>query len=241
MKKKTGTGLRIAAFALLALLPFGLITVIGESCENPYNGAFTAALEDKYERLSSGEGGRLILIGGSSLPFGVRSDVLEEQLGMPVVNLGTYAALGTKAMCEIALACVKPGDVLILAPELSPQTYSLYFNAEYMWEAVSEKREIIGAFSRDERRSMRAAYLPFLIGKIKNSGSGSSFDGSVYARSSFNEYGDIFIDRPVNVMAGGADASSPVSLDGLDGETFTAYTYFDTNDLIFLSEYLKST
>ena len=223
MKKNGKNILRCLIFLLAILLPFGAIIAIGENVDDPYEQSFSAALADKYDRLCAGNGGRIIFVGGSSLPFGLRSDIIADRLGYEVADLGVYAALGTKAMCEIALDCVKSGDIIVLAPELDSQTYSLYFNAEYMWQAVSGAKHIIGTFSFDERLLMYKSYLPFLIGKIRDSGSTADVPLSVYSRSAFNEYGDIAVDRPCNIMAGGVDSSSEIALDGLINEEFIGF------------------
>ena len=54
----------------------------------PDNSLF--ASYDKHQRLSSITEPKIILVGGSNLPFGVKSKMLEDSLGMPVVGMNTY-------------------------------------------------------------------------------------------------------------------------------------------------------
>jgi hypothetical protein len=115
----------MALYLLLALLPFGIFALVGESANNNYHNAFHAALVDKYHRLTEVQGQKLIFVGGSSLPFGLRCDLIEQELGYTAVNFGMYASLGTRVMTELSLDGVKREDVVVLAPELNPQAYSV--------------------------------------------------------------------------------------------------------------------
>ena len=54
-----------------------------------------------------------------------KRELMEEMIGMPVVNFGLYATLGTKLMLDLSLGAIKKGDVVVIAPETDPQTYSL--------------------------------------------------------------------------------------------------------------------
>lgn len=205
---------------IAALIPFGAFVTVGECVDNNYENVFTAALADKYERLININEQKIVFVGGSSLPFALKCDLIERELGIKAVDLGVYASLGTKAMMEISLANLNPGDVVILAPELSAQTYSLYFNADVMWQAINFKREIIKTLSFDEKVDMAYNYFDFLYNKIRLSGEEGVSADELYSRTSFNEYGDLSYPRKGNIMAGGYDKSQLVSLDIGDGDFF---------------------
>ena len=215
----------ISVLSLLAAAVIGCaaFVIAGESVGNIYDADFTASLVDKYDRINTGEVGRIIFIGGSSLPFGIRSDVIEQKLGKEVTDFGVYAALGTRMMCEIALECANSGDVLVLAPELTSQTYSLYFSAPNTWQALCGRREIIRCLSADEKWKMAAAYFPFLASKLRSGNSYTGMGNSIYSRSSFNEWGDICVERPRNVMPRKYVPDQPVRFEGLESEEFFDY------------------
>ncbi|MBO4872885.1 MAG: hypothetical protein J5496_05680 [Lachnospiraceae bacterium] len=206
-------------FLLLLCLPFGIFAAATRVGENPYHNSFTASLVDKYERLSTLSGSRLILVGGSSLPFGIDSARLEKALGLPVVNFGVYAALGTKVMTEITLPEIHAGDVVILAPELDPQTYSDYFNPDILWEAACEKPSLLRGLTLTEKEEMAFRWFKFALERKRLEGE-TVPDGILYARSSFNTYGDIDFPRTENIVAGGYDASQPVRMESLMNESF---------------------
>ena len=216
--------LRLLLLYLIALLfPFALFFAAAGASGNVYSESFTAALADKYDLLNGTEGQKLVLIGGSSLPFGIRGDLMEEHLRVHSVDMGVYAALGTKVMLEISLDGISAGDVVVLAPELSAQTYSSYFNAEIFWEAAYERPEMISKLDWEEKSEMLLRYFAFSAERILHRNDAKTGTGSLYARSSFDENGDLAYPHSGNVMAGGWDVSQPISLDGLLTEDF-----FDT-------------
>ena len=74
------------------LLPFLVIGGVVFALPSQYDKTFLGALRDKYERLTSLEEPKIVIIGGSSAAFGLDSAVIEEHTGMPVVNFGLYAS-----------------------------------------------------------------------------------------------------------------------------------------------------
>ena len=126
MKKRV---IKLLCFILILLLPFVVLFMTTELIENQYRHTFVAELEDKCDLLEETEGKKIIFVGGSSLPFGLRSDLIEQEInGYSVVNFGLYATLGTKVMMDLSKINIGRGDIVVLAPELNEQTYSLYFN-----------------------------------------------------------------------------------------------------------------
>ena len=210
----------IALYLLLALLPFGVFAAAAERAPNVYHNAFHAALVDKYHRLTETKGQKIIFVGGSSLPFGLRCDLIERELGYAPVDLGVYASLGTRVMTELSLDGVAREDLVVLAPELNAQTYSEYFNAEVLWEALNEDRRMLRSLSRDEKTAMAYNYFGFLWNKWSLRNAEGAAEGELYARSSFNEYGDLSFPREGNVMPDGYDKSQPVTLSDLYDEAF---------------------
>lgn len=179
-----------------------------------YDGTYLAGLQDKTFRLKSTEGRKIVLVGGSGAAFDVRSDLLEEQLpGYSVVNYGLYAGLGTTVMLELSEPYIREGDLVIFLPEQNGQTLSSYFDAESLWQASDGVFPPLTRLDSDERGKMLGAFGRFAAAKARLffSGGKPSGDG-VYARSSFNGYGDIACSgRDRNRMAEGYDPVTPVS------------------------------
>ncbi len=197
---------------LCILIPFALIASLGFFIPSQFDRTFLGELKYKVDRLYSIDEPKIVVIGGSSVPFGVDSVLLEEAVGMPVVNFGLYATLGTKMMLDLSLDAIKEGDVVVIAPETDPQTYSLYFNAEAAWQACDSDFSILLKMSSDDYSAMFGGYWKYASQKLKYALGSEHLDPSgIYNRASFNEYGDISYSRPYNVMMLGYDTNTPVS------------------------------
>lgn len=75
--------------------------------------------KDAISRATPGR--RVIIAGGSGALFGIRAAQLEHALGVPVINMATYAGLGLPYLLHRLQAQARPGDVIVLSLE-----YELY-------------------------------------------------------------------------------------------------------------------
>ena len=129
-------------YLLLFLTLPALCLVCGFLLPPRYEETFMGELKEKVRLLDETPSPRLILVGGSGAAFGVDSCLLEEALpDYHVVNFGMYAALGTSAMLDLSKSRVREGDLVILLPEESPQTFSDFFDPDILWQGLD------GAFS----------------------------------------------------------------------------------------------
>lgn len=187
---------------LIIALPF--CAVVGFAVLSPpqYNSAFVGALDEKYDRLCEIEEPKIVIIGGSSAAFGIDSELIEKYTGMPVVNFGLYAALGTKLMLDLSRDGINEGDVVIIAPELDAQTLSLYFNSETTLQAFDGNFSMMGAVREENFFSLLGGMWSFSLEKLSYMKSGEQPNPEgVYNSKNFNEYGDIVWQRDENVMS----------------------------------------
>ncbi|MBP5230963.1 MAG: hypothetical protein ILO68_04465 [Clostridia bacterium] len=211
---------RLLLYAAALLIPFALFFGAAASSGNVFSNSFTASLADKYDLLRKTEGQKIVLIGGSSLPFGIRGDLLEEHLHISSVDMGVYAALGTEVMLDLCADGISAGDIVVLAPELSTQTYSSYFNPDVLWEAAYENPGMLLDLPLSLQEDMLYHYFPFSVERILHASDEKTDSGSLYARTSFDERGDLSFPHTGNQMPGGWDPSQPITLDGLLTEDF---------------------
>lgn len=212
MKKKI---IKFICFIFILIIPFAVFFAVTELIENQYRNTFVAELEDKCERLSDTEGKKIIFVGGSSLPFGLRSDLIEQEIeGYSVVNFGLYATLGTKVMMDLSKMNIGKGDIVVLAPELNEQTYSLYFNPVALEEALDGYSSKYRYLSTQDNLSLFYNYYKFAFKKLEYSAKNSAPDPiGIYRHDSFNEYGDISAERANNIMVNGVDTNMNVYTD----------------------------
>ncbi len=193
---------------LCVLLPFAAVVSAVLLIPAQFDKTFLGALSAKVERLYSVEEPKLIVIGGSSVPFGVDTKLLEDLIGMPCVNFGLYATLGTKVMLDLSRDAIGEGDIIVIAPETDAQTYSLYFNAESAWQACDSDLSLLTKIGSDNYSDMLGGFWKYAAQKVKYFSADEHLDPSgVYNAASFDEYGDIVYPREYNVMALGYDSS----------------------------------
>ncbi|MGF1478094.1 MAG: hypothetical protein ACFB4I_01200 [Cyanophyceae cyanobacterium] len=60
---------------------------------------------------------RLLITGGSGAHYTLDSELIEQQLGIPVINLGIDGPVGLNVILPSVLDQVRPGDVVLLIPE----------------------------------------------------------------------------------------------------------------------------
>ena len=177
-----------------------------------YESTFVGALDEKVERLASIEEDKVVVIGGSSVAFGLDSALMEEHLGMPVVNFGLYAAIGTKAMLDLALPHIKEGDIVILAPETDAQTLSLYFSGKNMWQAIDGDLSLFFSLKGENQKEMLGALYGYATDKISVLRSDPLDPEGIYNSKNFNKHGDVIPGlRAQNVMPLYYDANTVIS------------------------------
>lgn len=231
--KKTKTIL-VAVLLILAILSVLLLPALAAILTPPvYSSTFVGVLDEKVERLSSIEGKKVVVIGGSSVAFGLDSALMEEYLGMPVVNFGLYAAIGTKAMLDLSLPHIGEGDIVVLAPETDPQTLSLYFNGENMWKAIDDAPSLFFDLRGDSKKEMLGSLYAHAADKLSVLLSDPLDPPGVYNSKSFNAYGDVSYPRERNVMTLYYDPNTPIEpTPSIVSEDFIAYV----NEYIALCE-----
>lgn len=206
------------------LLPFFVICASAFGLPAYFKSTFLGELSEKYDRLRTVDEPKITVVGGSSAAFGLDSEMLERCLGRKAVNFGLYANLGTKLMMDLSRENVREGDIIVLAPELNAETYSLRFNAETAARAIDGSPEMLKRIAPEDRASLVGAIWGLGGKKLGYALTGERPENSgAYRKENFNEFGDNVFDRPYNVMSGYGNA---VTLDfaGIpEFEEFIAY------------------
>lgn len=171
---------------------------------------------DKQALLEGPGTDRVLFAGGSNVAFGVDSFGVEKLAGRYTINLGLHANLGLRYMLQEVLSGARKGDLVVLVPEyehffgdvangdvtglqlLQDNPSALRF-FESFGQALNLARNI-GSYNLEKMRNLLA--LGRLVSTIRHRGATkqveNSFATGVYARSSFNERGDMVrhLDQP---------------------------------------------
>lgn len=222
MKFRNALRASLLCFFVIFMLcfPFFGVYLIEREIPSQYGDTYYGELSALYARLENTKGKKIVVLGNSSVAFGVDSALAEELLhaaglDYSVCNFGLYGALGTKFMCELACNQIDEGDVVLFAPELEQQILSTYFSPEDAWYALDGDKSMCRAFSKETKKTLAAGYFSYAAKKYSLYQKGEKVEGSgVYTRSSFDERGDLKnYDRPYNVMPDGVDENNPVRFD----------------------------
>ena len=76
-----------------------------------------ATIADKMHLLDSVPSPRLIMMSGSSMAFGVDSDLLSRELEIPVANASLHFKLGSRFMMNQLKSSVRKGDIVLITLE----------------------------------------------------------------------------------------------------------------------------
>ena len=205
---------RIVATALAVILAEQVFFLIcGFGLPVQFGDTFMGELKSKYERLKETSGKRIVLVGGSGVAFDCDSALMDDFFpSYEIVNFGMYAGLGTKAVMDLSENYIHEGDIVILSPEQSEQTFSDYFNGEYMWQAADGAFGMLRDLKSENFEAMLGNFPRFALEKLNYVIKGQKPQtDSIYQKKSFNTYGDIELDTcRENILPNGYDVNQKV-------------------------------
>ena len=205
---------RIVATALAVILAEQVFFLIcGFGLPVQFGDTFMGELKSKYERLKETSGKRIVLVGGSGVAFDCDSALMDDFFpSYEIVNFGMYAGLGTKAVMDLSENYIHEGDIVILSPEQSEQTFSDYFNGEYMWQAADGAFGMLRDLKSENFEAMLGNFPRFALKKLNYVMKGQKPQtDSIYQKKSFNTYGDIELDTcRENILPNGYDVNQKV-------------------------------
>ena len=205
---------RIVATALAVILAEQVFFLIcGFGLPVQFGDTFMGELKSKYERLKETSGKRIVLVGGSGVAFDCDSALMDDFFpSYEIVNFGMYAGLGTKAVMDLSENYIHEGDIVILSPEQSEQTFSDYFDGEYMWQAADGAFGMLRDLKSENFEAMLGNFPRFALEKLNYVMKGQKPQtDSIYQKKSFNTYGDIELDTcRENILPNGYDVNQKV-------------------------------
>lgn len=202
---ETALAVILAEQVFFLICGFGLPVQFGDT--------FMGELKSKYERLKETSGKRIVLVGGSGVAFDCDSALMDDFFpSYEIVNFGMYAGLGTKAVMDLSENYIHEGDIVIFSPEQSEQTFSDYFNGEYMWQAADGAFGMLRDLKSENFEAMLGNFPRFALEKLNYVMKGQKPQtDSIYQKKSFNTYGDIELDTcRENILPNGYDVNQKV-------------------------------
>ena len=150
----------------------------------------------KSELLRTVPSPRIIIVGGSNVAFGIDSEMMEQELGIPVINDGLHVALGIAPLNEIKHD-LRSGDIVIISLEYynftdEPSFYGqpqyladwVEFSPERIWYLHEPFKQMPSIFTMMLERKVNRQLNYYLYGFSYEAGR------NFYSGDLFNEHGD---------------------------------------------------
>jgi hypothetical protein len=164
---------------------------------------YLAAVLEKDRLIRTTPSPKIVLVGGSNLAFGIDSRMMEDSLGIRIVNMGLYAQLGLRYMLAQVKPYIRRGDVVIIVPEYD-QFYGKFsegdntLNTALLYAPSDRIPDFIKSYSVVDvvlRPRVENARRSFLEATADVFGVKDKYfppdTNPVYNRHSFNRYGDV--------------------------------------------------
>lgn len=191
----------IHSLAFSGSVNFTNMRVIG-SFPRAFDYDYDSSLVDKYMRLHTTEGKRIILVGGSNLAFGINSAMIEEQFtGYTVINMGVSVHYGMRPLFDLLRANAHEGDIIIFCPEYDYAAYAAReTEAVTNWLYLESNYDILKDLNLQSNPVLLERFGTYLYMKGEYLPGKKISTNPVYARSAFDQYGDLIAHRnPGNV------------------------------------------
>jgi len=167
---------------------------------------YLAVVGKKVALIESSAPPRIVFVGGSNLAFGLDSRVVEETLGLKVVNMGMGFNMGLRFMLDLVQPHLGAGDIVVLVPE-----YNLFYGLLDGDERLIDVLELYPPgveHIRSQRQMINLVenlpeHARFKLARMLQTIGRSTPDDCVYCPRAFNEYGDnvAHLDRPSKDVA----------------------------------------
>lgn len=189
LKKLIGKLLLI--FCFIILLGAGCILFFFKNVAPQYSYAYSAVIWDKIERLKSINEPKIVLLGDSNVAFGFDSKLLEQETGMPVVNMGLQNGFGNAFLENLSKINVNEGDIYIICHD-SFSDDGLFVDPSLVWITFENRTALYSLLTKEQLKQLPKAfpyYFRNALGLWIN-GQGNRDSGDAYSSLEFNEYGD---------------------------------------------------
>ena len=144
---------------------------------------YMSVICDKFDRLMSIDEPKIIILGGSNCAFGIDQDMIEEETGYKVVNMGLHAGFGHAFYTELAKRNINKGDIVLLAYEynwVEPTAFT-EIGADLVMSGIDDNIYMYRYVSKEQIPSL-IGYLPTYASEKRQA---QEADG-IYSREAFD-------------------------------------------------------
>lgn len=211
MKKRFFVRLICFFLALLAI-PVGYFAAV-QSLPAMFRGSLMGSVYVKQQLVQDTPGERILVVGGSSVPYSIRCEQVAEAAGMPCIALGATAYLGLEYYLALIDDELHPGDIVILAPEFAMLQNAVSYATT--WMAVENSPSLLAALPVSYWPGMVSSYYTYSRQKLdllRQKGAPTTTAQEQYAAFGFGPWGDIVTERE-SILESGYDKNNILTLD----------------------------
>lgn len=201
----------ICFFLALLVVPMGYFLAI-QSLPAMFRGSLMGSIYVKQQLVEQTPGPRMLVIGGSSVPYSIECETVSEQIGMPCIAMGATAYLGIEYYLNLVDDFLHEGDVVVLAPEFAMLQNSVSYSTT--WMAVENAPKLLKSLPLSYIPGMVSSYHTYAKQKIalwKEKGTPAMTQEEQYAAAGFGPWGDITFHRE-QLLESGYDKNNTLSL-----------------------------
>ena len=182
-------GFAVVLVGVLALVHAMAVRLGGEN--------FQHAIFDKHAALSENdleERGRIILIGGSNVTFGMYSPLLEKAFGLKTINSALSAGYGLRFILNDVAPYIRQDDILIISPEYFHFVDEQLEGGGGLPQIVFINPESISHLTQQQMSTVISETPHFVVEnavRIIRSKTSGTVQRSAYDRDVFNENFDV--------------------------------------------------
>jgi hypothetical protein len=178
------TSIFVASLALLYTLLL-LLPPTPRSLKNPLFGAIK-----KDSLLRNVPSPRIIFVGGSSLNFGLNSQIIKDSLHINPINTAINGSLGLKYILKNTMKYVREGDIIVLVPE-----YLFFYNdwnrsSQELFRTIVEVNKSFAELLEYTCMEYSGYYIATKFNIHERLRIEKSDTLDFYSANSFNEFGD---------------------------------------------------
>ncbi|NLW77940.1 MAG: hypothetical protein GXY32_00815 [Ruminococcaceae bacterium] len=190
--------LKFLALAVALLIPFAAYYGYAQSLPAQFGGSIMGTVRHKIGLLQNTPSPRVILAGGSSSPYATNCEEIGQALGMPCINIGATAYLGVEFYLSMLEDAMRPGDVIVIAPEHSMLADAVDYQT--VWSAVENFPEVWAVVPPGYWPAMATQY--FQYGQAKLDLYKTQGDATPAYHADFGPLGDVTLERETLLEAG---------------------------------------
>jgi len=170
----------IILFSIIIIFTFGLKFLL------PHKKNYNSAMVDKLELLKKNKSKqKILLIGGSSVGWGLSAEQIQKATNITTINLGHHAGFGLIDYQEFIISNLTPNDLIIFSPE-----WEFYNNPEFYDSATLDDLYTNDKYLNLTQKSLFIKIKSILLKEISFSKKEHNSDNP-YIYNCINKNGDI--------------------------------------------------